>query len=168
VLRDAPVAQVAEISILLRNQLEHGPASIYAVGESILAMALIQESPSTNLTATIAYIAHEARKIIYELGMPALYAPFVPITRNRLPPYWSPDANRPGRFWPTVFLTADVRRGEPHLSNVDAILDLSTSDLRRALIELRRSGNRIPPLAAMPNPGTCPIMWTEAPELAND
>ncbi|HEY7094544.1 MAG TPA: hypothetical protein VH393_15280 [Ktedonobacterales bacterium] len=167
-LRDISVARIAEISILLRNQLEHGPASIYAVGESILAMALIQGSLSTNLAATIAYIAHEARKIIYELGMPALYAPFVPVTRNLLPPHWSPDANGPGRFWPTVFLTADVRRGEPHLNNVDAILDLPTSDLRRALIELRRSGNRISPSAAMPEPGTCPIVWTEAPELAND
>ena len=60
---------------MLRNQLEHGPSSLYAVAESILAMALIQAEPSNHLLATVAYGGQEARQILYDLGMPGLYAP---------------------------------------------------------------------------------------------
>jgi hypothetical protein len=166
-LRDVPVAQVAEISILLRNQLEHGPSSLYAIAESILATALIQAAPSNRLLATVAYGGQEARQILYSLGMPGLYAPHAPTVHNRLPPHWTAISNTPGRFWPCVFSTEDCLRGFEHLQALDSILSLSPHELRRGLVDVRRAGRRIVPRAFVPKPGACDILWVTTPGLTN-
>lgn len=163
-LRPIPVAQVAEVSILLRNQLEHGVSSVYAVVESILAMALIQSMESNHLLATVAYGGHEARQIIYDMGMPGLYAPHAPVVYNALPPHWSPSANIPGRFWPCVFSTKDFLQGFEHLRMLDSILELRANELRRELVKFRRSGRRIATRTFVPEPGACDVLWITTPE----
>jgi hypothetical protein len=163
-LRDVAVAQIAEISILLRNQLEHGPSSLYAVAESVLAMALIQAAPSNRLLATVAYGGQEARQILYDLGIPGLYAPYAPVVYNALPPHWSASANIPGRFWPCVFSTEDFLQGFEHLRVLDSILDLPAHELRRELVKLRRSGRRIATRALVPEPRACNVVWITTPE----
>ena len=164
-LRPIPVAQVAEVSILLRNQLEHGVSSVYAVVESILAMALIQSMESNRLLATVAYGGHEARQIIYDMGMPGLYAPHAPVVYNALPPHWSANANIPGRFWPCVFSTEDFLQGFAHLSALDSVLNLPANELRRELVKFRRAGRRIATQAFVPEPGACDVLWITTPEL---
>ena len=163
-LRDVAIAQIAEVSILLRNQLEHGPSSLYAVAESILAMALIQATPSNRLLATVAYGGQEARQILYDLGIPGLYAPHAPVVYDALPPHWSASANIPGRFWPCVFSTEDFLQDFEHLRVLDSILDLPAHELRRELVKLRRSGRRIATRALVPEPGACDVLWITTPE----
>jgi hypothetical protein len=167
-LRPIPVAQVAEVSILLRNQLEHGVSSVYAVVESILAMAFILTMESTNLRATVAYGGHEARQIIYDMGMPGLYAPRAPVVYNALPPHWSASANIPGRFWPCVFSTDDFLEGIEHLRALDSILDLPANELRRDLVKFRRSGRRIAIRALVPEPGASNVLWITTPDLPEE
>ena len=166
-LRPIPVAQVAEVSILLRNQLEHGVSSVYAVVESLLAMAFILSMESNHLLATVAYGGYEARQIIYDMGMPGLYAPHAPVVYNALPPHWSASANIPGRFWPCVFSTEDFLQGFEHLRALDSILDLPANELRRELVRFRRSGRRIATQAFIPEPGACDVLWITTPEVTD-
>jgi hypothetical protein len=130
-------------------------------------MAFIQSMPSANLVATVAYCGHEARQVIYDLGMTAIYAPRAPVLCAQLPAHWSANATVPGRFWPSVFSTLDFQRNVGHLEALDAILDLPASDLRRALTQFRRSGKRIVPQALMPDPSECEVLWIATPELTN-
>ena len=165
-VREILVAQIAEISVLLRNYpLRRRPLSLYAVAENIVAMGLIQIDASTNLLATVAYGSRDARRFIHELGMPAIYAPSIAVSRNNLPPHWSSGTNIPDRFWPTVFLTEDVRQGSQHIRDLESVLELPTDELGPAFVRFCQLSEKIAPQAAMPAQGECDTLWISTPEL---
>jgi hypothetical protein len=164
-LRHAPVNRLAEVSILLANQVVQGTASRYAVVEDLLALAMLQIAPRVDLIATLAYCDFEARKVIYDVGMTAIYAPEAPMLYNNLRPHWTAAANEPGRFWPSVFSSADFQRGRAHLEALDQLLSQPPRAIRAELVSWRRMGKRIEPHALLPAPGTSALHWMTAPSL---
>jgi hypothetical protein len=164
-LREVVVSRLAEVSILLKNQVAQGPATGYAVVEDVLALALLQISPQVDLAATLAYCDFEARKVIYDLGMTAIYAPYAPILYNNLQPHWTSGANDPYRFWPSVFSSDDFCREISHLQALDALLNLTPREVRAELVSWRRQGRRIEPHALLPAAGTSDVVWITTPDI---
>jgi hypothetical protein len=164
-LRAVPVRRLAEVSILLKNQVAQGTLSRYAVVEDVLALTLLQISTRVDLDATFACCDFEARKVIYDLGMTALYAPYTPVIYNNLRPHWSAGANEPGRVWPAVFSSVDFRRDVAHLDALDHVLNLTPHEVRSELVAWRRQGRRIESRALLPAPGASDVLWVATPEL---
>jgi hypothetical protein len=165
-LRGVSTSYTAELSCLLRNQVVQSPLGTSAVVEAICAMARIQMKPELRLVATVGCMGVEARRVTYQIGMPALYAADAPVLHNRLDFYWSRSANAPGRFWPFVFATADLSARVEYFDALDMILSLPPREQRAALVALVRRGERIPVRAMLPNAEESSMLWTPDPIYA--
>lgn len=175
-LRDTAVAQAREISRMLRNQVVVAPLSVAATVEIVHAMFRLAVNPALAIRATLGCLGREGRGLLAQLGVPVLYAPDVPVLpqqvararATRSSSYWSDGANAQGQFWPFVVASEDLRRNAGHFTQLDDLLALPLSELRRALVNVRRAGRMIVPESLLTNLGSPAIRWTADAADAQD
>jgi hypothetical protein len=148
---NAPIAHVRELNYLMRNQTVSAASRVgtLAVVEVIIAIAqLLYCEP--NPEHTIALVGHmdmEARRITYELDVPVLYAPYMPVVSGGPDTLWSQDIDLPGRFWPFVISIDDVFLYRDYFDWLDRLLDGPLSQVIRTLVARRREPRQHLPVA---------------------
>lgn len=150
-----PISAIREISSLVRNMtLTRSVTTDIALVETIVAAALYVIDVRSHVEAVIGCIAPEARRVLYNLGVPMTYAPYA---QARALPYaapitdpqtgervngmviWADAAYEPGRFWPFALASVDLRLDEGYFTQLDAHLGADTPDaIWRALSGTRR------------------------------
>jgi hypothetical protein len=158
--RETAVAQVRELTYLLRNQAIPTPLSIAAMVEAFNSAAQIIVDPRLHIRLAIGNASREARQTLAYLGIPALYAPASRVAPRRDDYYWLDAVNVPGNFWPFAIATDDLRAHAAHFRRIDDVLSLPPTLLRRQLLLLLRRPQRTPPWALLAKAGAARAMWT--------
>lgn len=143
-LRDVPLASARELMRLVRNQVTRTPAQMYAIFESLLAVARVACDPSYGLEVIIACASAEVRRLVSSIGTPLAYAPLAPIIGDNtggIAPgtriLWTSASHAPGRFWPAALSTADVRAQESYYDALDVVLARPVAEVSHELSQLR-------------------------------
>ncbi len=163
---ELPLETMRELSCLIRNQAITAPLSALATVEAVYTMAHVVMQTDSGIDVTLGCIDIEARRVTSVLGIPFLYAPLAPVVLDQFEYYWASSVNAPGRFWPFVIATSDLHANAEHFRSLDEMLDGSTRDIRRALVELRRHPTAIVPEAFVPREGESAHFWTADPFYA--
>jgi hypothetical protein len=148
---NAPIAHVRELNYLMRNQAMSATSRVgtLAVVEVIVAIAQLLYC-ETNPKRKIAMVGHmdmEARRITYEIDVPVLYAPHMPVVSGGPDALWSRDIDLPGRFWPFVISIDDVFLYRDYFDWLDRLLDGPLSQVIRTLVARRREPRQHLPVA---------------------
>jgi hypothetical protein len=170
-LNGLDVTRARELSRMLRNQVVNSPLSVAAMIEIVLTMRHLVTDPALGIAATLGCLGREGRILMAQLGVPLLFAPDVPVLPHQVEraratrggSYWSDGANAPGQFWPFVIASEDVRRHAAHFAQLDELLTLPITELRRGLINFRRAGRMIVPETLLPGLESTSIRWTADP-----
>jgi hypothetical protein len=163
-LCEVPVAEIYEQACLLGNRVFPSLRVTAALIEAFCAMWNIIGPPEARIRAVIGNSDAEARHMasVY-LGLPLLYAPRAQHAPMRQEAYWSPEADIPGRFWPYIVATEDIRRHEPFVQRMDATLDTPRPRIRQAMADLLRDPVVTLPALFVPPPGASTVYWTADP-----
>jgi hypothetical protein len=170
-LRQTDVTQARELSRMLRNQVVVSPLSVAATIEIVHTMYHLAADPALAIRATLGCLGREGRTLLAHLGIPVLYAPEAQVLQDQVEraratrgsSYWSSNANAQGQFWPFVVASDDLRRHKSHFAQLDALLTLPITDLRRGLVNFRREGRMIVPETLLPGLESTSIRWTADP-----
>jgi hypothetical protein len=112
-----------------------------------IAQLLYCEPDRERKIAMIGHMDMEARRITYELDVPVLYAPYMPVVSGGPDTLWSRDIDLPGRFWPFVISIDDVILYRDYFDWLDTLLDGPLSQVIRTLVAHRREPRQNLPVA---------------------
>lgn len=155
-IRSLPAASLREISTLIRNiTLARSVATDIALVETILLSAEYVMDVRSQVEAVIGCIAPDARRVLYNLGIPMTYAPDV---RAQALPYaspftdpatgrlvagariWAQHAYEEGLFWPFALATADIRLDTQYFIELERVLaQAEPDDIWAGLRQLRHN-----------------------------
>jgi hypothetical protein len=162
-VRDVPVDHVRELSCLLRNRTHQSPLAATAIVEAIYTLCHLKTRPESPIRIVIGNADLAARRVIGHLGLPFLYAPLAPVMKPQHDSLWSDVVNVQGNFWPFVLAIADARAHPEHFRTLDAVLSLPTDQIRRALVDFRRSREAIVPRTLLRDVDSSLVLWTADP-----
>lgn len=157
------MTRVVELACLLSNRAISSPLSFAALIEGFYTVSILVRDHRLGIDAMIGHVDVDARHLVKRLGVPVLYAPLVPPIPNRQDELWSKDVLEPGRFWPFVIATADLRRHARWFARMDEALDADETHLKRSLVNLLRHPVPTPPRAFLP-PRPSPDVATDTAE----
>jgi hypothetical protein len=142
-----PVANVREMTRLVRNQAIRGPAATVATTEVIVATAKMLREHRYRVEAIIGCASPEVRRLLYRLNIPMAYAPLAVDRLGQHPAsldatIWSPDAATPGKFWPIALSSRDVSAGSCYFDALDTALEADPGHIleacQQALVQSRQ------------------------------
>jgi hypothetical protein len=162
-VRGVPVDRVRELSCLLRNRTHQSPLAASAIVEAIYTLSYLKTRPESPTRIVIGNADLAARRVIGHLGLPFLYAPLAPVMKPQHDSLWSDVVNVQGNFWPFVLAIADARAHPEHFRTLDAVLSLPTDQIRRALVDFRRSRDAIVPRMLLRGADSSLVLWTADP-----
>jgi hypothetical protein len=142
-----PVANVREMTRLVRNQAIRGPAATVATTEVIVATAKMLRAHRYRVEAIIGCASPDVRRLLHRLNIPMAYAPLAVDRLGQHPAsldatIWSPDAARPGKFWPIALSSRDVSADGCYFDALDRALEADLGHIleacQQALVQSRQ------------------------------
>jgi hypothetical protein len=162
-LSPVPVDCIRELTCLLRNFAVPSPLTVVAVVEAVFTAWNVVTHPAQGIEAVLGCMDVEARRVLADLQVPLLYAANAPVIHNQLAFYWLPEMNEPGKFWPFVLATQDLRARSALHARINEVLSSTSHKMRRELLLLRKQTIVSRPPVLLPEPGSCPVLWTADP-----
>lgn len=166
-LRSIPIEYMREWACSFRNQVVRSSLETAALMAAFTRPLLLAADPAYGIKVIVGNNNRAARKIYAALDLPVLYAPFAPVSPPTDDGYWTSGVNQQGQFWPGALAREDMAEHLKLLQQMDATLDLSPSDLRRALAtalrQAERRGTAPQPRALLPLPDPHEMFWTNDP-----
>ncbi len=132
-----PVATVREMTRLVRNQAIRGPYSTLATTEVIVATSQILRTEKNYIEAIIGCASPDVRRLLNRFNIPMAYAPDAVDRLGESPAsldaaIWSPEAHKPGKFWPIALAATDVRAESVYYDSLNAALDADPGHILEA------------------------------------
>ena len=160
-----PINRVFELTSLLSNRVVAAPFSFAALIDGFFMMSCLARDTQMGIDAIIGHVDGGARRVVWRLGVPVLYAPLAPPIHSPQDVLWAKYVLEHGRFWPFVIATDDLRRHASWFARLDATLDTDKSHLKRALVDLLGHPEPTRPLAfaSSVNNLASPYFWTDDP-----
>jgi hypothetical protein len=145
-----PVANVREMTRLVRNQAIPGPAATVATTEVIVATAMMLRDHRYRVEAIIGCASPDVRHLLHRLNIPIAYAPLAVDRLGQHPAaldatIWSPDAARPGKFWPIALSSRDVSADGCYFDALDTALEADLGHILEACQQALVQSRRVPP-----------------------
>jgi hypothetical protein len=146
-----PVASVREMTRLVRNQAIRGPAATVATTEVVVATAKMLRDHLYRVEAIIGCASPDVRRLLNRLNIPMAYAPLAVDHLGQHPAsldatVWSPEAGRPGKFWPIALSSRDVSADGDYFDTLDRALEADPGQIleacQQALVQSRRLAPR--------------------------
>jgi hypothetical protein len=163
-LQSTPLSHMREMTRMLRNYVTRSPLGVAASIQTMLTSAHLLLRRDLSIDVALGCVDKEGRWLAAQMGMPIIFAPAAPVvvtpSDDPRTAYWSMQANSQGQFWPFVISVQDLRRRRAHLHTIDRALSLPASEMRHALVELRRAAHTLSLPGIMPAPNSSPVLWT--------
>lgn len=160
---EVPLRHVMEIACIVRNQASSSPVTSVAVVEMLLAATRVLTDPAHQVRVTLGQADANARKLLWQLGYPMLYAPRVPVMPLSHDFYWRDDVNAQGRFWPFAVATKDLCSSAHERAQLEHMIALPPREARRALARVLRAFLPTPPTTLLHQLERAPFLWTSDP-----
>jgi hypothetical protein len=142
-----PVASVREMTRLVRNQAIRGPVATIATTEVIVATSKMLRDQRYRVEAVVGCASPDVRRLLHRLYIPMAYAPLAVDRLGQHPAsldaaIWSPEAARPGKFWPIALSSRDVSADGHYYDALDAALEADVGHIletcQQALLRSRQ------------------------------
>jgi hypothetical protein len=145
-----PVANVREMTRLVRNQAIHGPAATVATTEVIVATAKMLRDHRYRVEAIIGCASPDVRRLLHRLNIPMAYAPLAEDRLGQHPAsldatIWSPEAARSGKFWPIALSSRDVSADGRYFDALDVALEAALGHILEACQQALVQSRQVPP-----------------------
>jgi hypothetical protein len=145
-----PVDNVREMTRMVRNQAIRGPAATVATTEVTVATAKMLRDHRYGVEAIIGCASPDLRRMLDRVNIPMAYAPLAVDRLGQHPAsldatIWSPEAARPGRFWPFALSSRDMSADGCYFDALDQALEADLEHVLPARQQALARSLRLPP-----------------------
>lgn len=158
-----PTRNAMETACIIRNQTSSSPLSSVAVVDLILMVTRILRDPAQQFQVCIGQADTSARKLLWQLGYPVLYAPHIAVNPISQDFYWHDSVHAQGRFWPFVVATDDLRASAHERERLEHAVTLPPREARRALAQVLHQPMRARPTTLLRDLTHTSLDWTSDP-----
>jgi hypothetical protein len=135
---------------LVRNQAIRGPAATVATTEVIVATAKMLRDHRHRVEAIIGCASPDVRRLLHRLSIPMAYAPLAVDRLGQHPAsldatIWSPEAARPGKFWPLALSSRDVSADGCYFDALDRALEADLGHILESCQQALMQSRQVPP-----------------------